>query len=77
MHFLYMYLPIAHNSVMLPLVVGLGLLVGLLSGLFGVGGGFLMTPLLIMITVMHSPRTAACIVPSVPIARASPSPCIL
>ncbi|MDR3630431.1 MAG: sulfite exporter TauE/SafE family protein [Desulfocapsaceae bacterium] len=44
----YIYLPIAHHSVALPLIVGLGFVVGLLSGLFGVGGGFLMTPLLIM-----------------------------
>jgi len=44
----YIYLPIAQHSVALPLVVGLGFVVGLLSGLFGVGGGFLMTPLLIM-----------------------------
>jgi uncharacterized membrane protein YfcA len=44
----YIYLPIAHHSVALPLIIGLGFAVGLLSGLFGVGGGFLMTPLLIM-----------------------------
>ncbi|MDQ7031471.1 MAG: sulfite exporter TauE/SafE family protein [Desulfonauticus sp.] len=45
---LYMYLPIAGNSVNVLLIVGLGVFVGLLSGIFGVGGGFLMTPLLIM-----------------------------
>ncbi|NPA94658.1 MAG: sulfite exporter TauE/SafE family protein [Thermodesulfobacteria bacterium] len=48
---MYIYLPIALTSVTLWLVVGLGLLVGLLSGLFGVGGGFLMTPLLMMIGI--------------------------
>ena len=48
---MYIYLPIALTSVSLWLVVGLGLLVGLLSGLFGVGGGFLMTPLLMMIGI--------------------------
>ncbi len=48
---MYVYLPIALTSVSLWLVVGLGLLVGLLSGLFGVGGGFLMTPLLMMIGI--------------------------
>jgi len=48
---MYMYLPIALTSVNYLLVVGLGLLVGLLSGLFGVGGGFLMTPLLMMIGI--------------------------
>jgi len=45
---MYMYLPIALTSVNYLLIVGLGLAVGLLSGLFGVGGGFLMTPLLMM-----------------------------
>lgn len=44
----HMYLPIAGNSVNIVLILGLGGLVGLLSGIFGVGGGFLMTPLLIM-----------------------------
>jgi uncharacterized membrane protein YfcA len=41
------YLPIAGQSVNAPLIVLLGFLVGLLSGMFGVGGGFLTTPLLI------------------------------
>lgn len=41
------YLPIAEMSVNIFLLVGIGGLVGLLSGMFGVGGGFLMTPLLI------------------------------
>ncbi|HSE77383.1 MAG TPA: sulfite exporter TauE/SafE family protein [Alphaproteobacteria bacterium] len=45
------YLPIAEMSVNVFLLLGLGGLVGLLSGLFGVGGGFLMTPLLIFIGV--------------------------
>ncbi len=44
----HMYLPIAGNSVNILLIFGLGGFVGLLSGIFGVGGGFLMTPLLIM-----------------------------
>lgn len=44
----HMYLPIAGNSVNVLVIMGLGGLVGLLSGIFGVGGGFLMTPLLIM-----------------------------
>jgi uncharacterized membrane protein YfcA len=48
---LYIYLPVAGTSVSLPLLLGLGGLVGLLSGLFGVGGGFLLTPLLIMIGI--------------------------
>jgi uncharacterized membrane protein YfcA len=41
------YLPIANMTVNVFLLVGLGGLVGFLSGLFGVGGGFLLTPLLI------------------------------
>ncbi|HYC03435.1 MAG TPA: sulfite exporter TauE/SafE family protein [Azospirillaceae bacterium] len=45
------YLPIAEMSVNALLLLGLGGLVGFLSGLFGVGGGFLMTPLLIFIGV--------------------------
>jgi uncharacterized membrane protein YfcA len=45
------YLPIAEMSVNIFLVLALGGGIGLLSGLFGVGGGFLMTPLLIFIGV--------------------------
>ena len=41
------YLPIAEVSVNAPLIVGLGALVGFISGMFGIGGGFLMTPLLV------------------------------
>jgi len=45
------YLPIAELSVNIWLLLGLGGAVGYLSGLFGVGGGFLLTPLLIFIGV--------------------------
>ena len=45
------YLPIAEVSVNAFLLLGLGGLVGVLSGMFGVGGGFLMTPLLFMIGI--------------------------
>ncbi|MFS0738267.1 sulfite exporter TauE/SafE family protein [Sphingomonas sp. 1P06PA] len=41
------YLPIAGLSVNMLVIVGLGGVVGLLAGMFGVGGGFLTTPLLI------------------------------
>lgn len=41
------YLPIAELSVNLLIILGMGGAVGFLSGMFGVGGGFLMTPLLI------------------------------
>ncbi len=40
------YLPIAEMSLNVFLILGMGGLVGFLSGMFGVGGGFLMTPLL-------------------------------
>jgi uncharacterized membrane protein YfcA len=53
---LHIYLPIAHNSVNILLFVGIGGCVGFLSGLFGVGGGFLLTPLLI---IMGIPPTVA------------------
>jgi len=45
------YLPIAGMSINFFLVLGIGGLVGFLSGLFGVGGGFLLTPLLMMIGI--------------------------
>ena len=45
------YLPIAEMSVNIFLILGLGGGVGFLSGLFGVGGGFLMTPLLFFIGI--------------------------
>ncbi|MEH6629536.1 MAG: sulfite exporter TauE/SafE family protein [Halopseudomonas aestusnigri] len=45
------YLPIAEISVDIILLLAMGGGVGLLSGIFGVGGGFLMTPLLIFIGV--------------------------
>jgi uncharacterized membrane protein YfcA len=41
------YLPVAEMSVNWLTVIALGTLVGFLSGMFGVGGGFLMTPLLV------------------------------
>jgi len=45
------YLPIAEVSVNVFLILGMGGGVGFLSGLFGVGGGFLMTPLLMFIGI--------------------------
>ena len=45
------YLPIAELPVSIFLVLGMGLAVGFISGMFGIGGGFLMTPLLIFIGV--------------------------
>ncbi len=48
---MYIYLPIAEISMNIFTIIGLGGAVGLLSGIFGVGGGFLMTPLLIFLGV--------------------------
>jgi uncharacterized membrane protein YfcA len=67
---LSVYLPIAGNAVDVFLIVGLGGIVGLLSGLFGVGGGFLLTPLLIMIGI---PPTIAAATDSNQIVAASTS----
>ncbi len=52
-----LYLPIARHSVEVLLLLGLGAAIGSFSGIFGIGGGFLMTPLLIMIGI--SPTVAA------------------
>lgn len=67
---MYLYLPVALTSINILIPVGLGLVVGLLSGLFGVGGGFLMTPLLIMFGI---PSTVAAATDSNQIVAASTS----
>ncbi|HEX4299218.1 MAG TPA: sulfite exporter TauE/SafE family protein [Devosia sp.] len=58
------YLPIAALSMNLFFLVGIGGAVGFLSGLFGVGGGFLLTPLLIFAGV-PSPVAIASVTPQV------------
>jgi hypothetical protein len=45
------YLPIAEISVNAPLLVALGAAVGFISGMFGIGGGFLMTPILVLMGI--------------------------
>jgi hypothetical protein len=70
MNFMYLYLPVALTSINILIPIGLGLAVGLLSGLFGVGGGFLMTPLLIMFGI---PSTVAAATDSNQIVAASTS----
>jgi uncharacterized membrane protein YfcA len=45
------FLPVAGISINIFLIIGVGAVVGFLSGLVGVGGGFLMTPILMMIGV--------------------------
>jgi uncharacterized protein len=67
---MYLYLPVALTSINILIPIGLGLAVGLLSGLFGVGGGFLMTPLLIMFGI---PSTVAAATDSNQIVAASVS----
>ena len=53
------YLPIAEVSVNWPLLVLLGATVGFVSGLFGVGGGFLMAPILIFLGIPPSVAVAS------------------
>lgn len=48
---MYFHLTIAQLAVFAPTVIGIGLAVGFLSGLFGVGGGFLITPLLMFLGI--------------------------
>lgn len=48
---MFVYLPIAELPVSVPLFLALGGAVGVLSGLFGVGGGFLLTPLMIFLGI--------------------------
>ena len=48
---MHIYLPIAEMSVNVLVFLGLGAAIGFLSGLFGVGGGFLLTPLLIFLGI--------------------------
>jgi uncharacterized membrane protein YfcA len=59
---LQIYLPIADLPVNVFLVLGMGLAVGYISGMFGIGGGFLMTPLLIFVGI--SPAVAVATVSS-------------
>lgn len=48
---MYVYLPIAELPISIPVFLAIGAAVGILSGLFGVGGGFLLTPLLIFLGI--------------------------
>jgi uncharacterized membrane protein YfcA len=64
------FLPVAGISINLFVLVGAGAAVGFLSGLLGVGGGFLLTPLLIMIGI---PPTVAAASDSAQIVAASSS----
>lgn len=48
---MHIYLPIAEISVDISVLLGVGLTVGFLSGMFGIGGGFIMTPLLLILGI--------------------------
>ena len=53
------YLPIAEMSANVVVLLGMGGAVGFLSGMFGVGGGFLMTPLLIFVGISPAGAVAS------------------
>lgn len=67
---MFVFLPVAGISINLFVVMGAGALVGFLSGLLGVGGGFLLTPILMMIGI---PPTVAAASDSCQIVAASAS----
>ncbi|RDV81199.1 sulfite exporter TauE/SafE family protein [Ammonifex thiophilus] len=56
---MHIFLPIANMDLPFLAVLGLGGVVGFLSGLFGVGGGFLLTPVLLMVGVPPAVATAS------------------
>jgi uncharacterized protein len=66
----WILLPVAGISIGLPVLLGAGALIGFLSGMFGVGGGFLLTPILMMIGI---PPTVAAASDSCQIVAASSS----
>lgn len=55
-----LYLPIAEMSVSVAVFLALGAAVGFISGLFGVGGGFLLTPLLTFLGIPPAVAVATC-----------------
>ena len=57
-----LYLPIADLPVDIFVILGLGVAVGIISGMFGIGGGFLITPLLIFLGI--PPAVSVATVPS-------------
>ncbi|HET7841393.1 MAG TPA: sulfite exporter TauE/SafE family protein [Terriglobia bacterium] len=67
---MHIVLPVAGLSIPLPVLLGAGMVVGFLSGMFGVGGGFLLTPILMMIGI---PPTVAAASDSCQIVAASSS----
>jgi uncharacterized membrane protein YfcA len=53
------YLPIAELPVNVLMILFMGLAVGFISGMFGIGGGFLMTPLLIFVGITPAVAVAS------------------
>src|SRR5438105_11552516 len=68
MHRMEIYLPVAQTSVNWAMILGMGAAVGFLAGMLGVGGGFVMTPLLIFYGI---PPAIAVATQASPIAAAS------
>src|SRR3954451_14143912 len=54
-----LYLPIADLPVNVFLILAMGAAVGFVSGMFGIGGGFLMTPLLIFVGIAPAVAVAS------------------
>ena len=54
-----LYLPIADLPVNVFLILAMGTAVGFVSGMFGIGGGFLMTPLLIFVGIAPAVAVAS------------------
>ena len=65
------YLPIAELPISILTVLGLSGAVGFISGLFGVGGGFLLTPLLIFLDIPPAVAVATVALPTAALAQAS------
>ncbi len=54
-----LYLPIADIPINVLLILAMGAAVGFVSGMFGIGGGFLMTPLLIFVGIAPAVSVAS------------------
>ncbi len=50
-NFMYIYLPIAEQPIHSLAILGIGAFLGLIMGLVGVGGGFLLTPLMMFLGI--------------------------
>ena len=48
---MYLYLTVAHTIIFVPYIMGLAIFVGVISGLLGISGGFILTPLMITLGI--------------------------